>query len=943
MAKQQENKFYRQYDLVQARKYPSSRVPENHQNKALKNLRNWFESKPHPYAGGILALPTGGGKTYTAVRFLCKNPISEGYKILWLAHTHHLLEQAFYSFGPKNITEASHTGYEVGWITEPKQQLNTRVVSGTKGHFRVQHINPSDDVVICTIQTAAKAYKKQQAQFMAFLEAAGDKLLIAFDEAHHSPAPSYRKLILDLRKNHRRMYLLGLTATPTYTDDRKRGWLLKLFPQWIIEQTPPQELIATRILAEPRFEEFSTNFTPEFDDREYQEWLGTYQPDIPEVVITKLAESRDRNRVIADTYSKNKEHYGKTIIFADRKPQCIQLQEFLEARNVRAGAIFSIDVGEDKNAQTLGAFRNNELDVLINIRMLTEGTDIPSTQTVFLTRQTTSRILLTQMIGRALRGPKFGGTETANIVSFIDDWRHLIHWAEYDRPDGGVDDPEVESAKRPPLHLISIDLVRRLVRQMDNRVIFSPVPFLKLMPIGWYRVEFVTLVEEGSDALDTMRRLTMVFDNEKNSYERFIQHLKETKIEEFASEDIRFIDQQKQINKWYERFFFEVETLLKDDLLTNLFYIVRHMAQNDGNPPTFFQFAKRENHDLDTLAQQFIEEQLDRLTENQRIQEEYNKEDRYWKTFYPNSDLFKYQYNLCVERILKKGPKKPPDGVIDEESPPDDIPPETKQQVKNRDGYFCLCCGETNKAQLQVDHIKARYHDGSDSLDNLQTLCNTCNGTKGDKTINFQEHRTSLTAPPSTFPSFKLPQGIKAYDNKEWEKYLRRSINFFYQRAAVESATLKESGQFYNWQINLYEGNDPTWLKHHLKGLLVNYAHRVQVVAGTQGEQVTRAKSPPTSKPPNKTSITKKKGLTFVPDGTLCRFSYKSKQFEGKISNGIIVIHRKGRFKTFSAASSSRTGTKRNGWKDWELQLPGTKKWTLADNWWEKNVKSGRV
>jgi superfamily II DNA or RNA helicase len=47
--------------------------------------------------------------------------------------------------------------------------------------------------------------------------------------------------------------------------------------------------------------------------------------------------------------------------------------------------------------------------VLINIKILTEGTDIPDVQTVFITRETTSDILLTQMIGRALRGPRMGG------------------------------------------------------------------------------------------------------------------------------------------------------------------------------------------------------------------------------------------------------------------------------------------------------------------------------------------------------------------------------------------------------------------------------------------------------------------------------------------------------------------------------------------------------
>ncbi len=53
--------------------------------------------------------------------------------------------------------------------------------------------------------------------------------------------------------------------------------------------------------------------------------------------------------------------------------------------------------------------------MLINIKILTEGTDIPDVQTVFITRETKSDILLTQMIGRALRGPRMGGTEKAYI------------------------------------------------------------------------------------------------------------------------------------------------------------------------------------------------------------------------------------------------------------------------------------------------------------------------------------------------------------------------------------------------------------------------------------------------------------------------------------------------------------------------------------------------
>ena len=64
---------------------------------------------------------------------------------------------------------------------------------------------------------------------------------------------------------------------------------------------------------------------------------------------------------------------------------------------------------------------------------------------VFLTRETTSQILLTQMVGRALRGPKFGGTETAHIVSFNDNWQRSINFADYRQlEDGGSEETNNE-------------------------------------------------------------------------------------------------------------------------------------------------------------------------------------------------------------------------------------------------------------------------------------------------------------------------------------------------------------------------------------------------------------------------------------------------------------------------------------------------------------------
>src|SRR3712207_5623293 len=93
---------YREFDLVKARQIASRLNPAPHQNTALEKLNHWFESSRQAPHGGIVVLPTGGGKTFTAVRFLCRGPLSHGYKVLWLAHTHHLLDQAYVAFAPQD-------------------------------------------------------------------------------------------------------------------------------------------------------------------------------------------------------------------------------------------------------------------------------------------------------------------------------------------------------------------------------------------------------------------------------------------------------------------------------------------------------------------------------------------------------------------------------------------------------------------------------------------------------------------------------------------------------------------------------------------------------------------------------------------------------------------------------------------------------------------------
>ena len=74
-----------------------------------------------------------------------------------------------------------------------------------------------------------------------------------------------------------------------------------------------------------------------------------------------------------------------------------------------------------------------------------------------------------------------------------------------------------------------------------------------------------------------------------------------------------------------------------------------------------------------------------------------------------------------------------------------------------------------------------------------------------------------------------MPETTNVRDAAEWERYLRRLLNFFYGCGAVHSITIGARGvRFYEWEIELCEGNDPQWLTPHLKVLRDRIRLRIQ-------------------------------------------------------------------------------------------------------------------
>ncbi len=772
--------------------------------------------------GGILVLPTGGGKTFTATRFLTTGPLSKGHKVLWLAHTHHLLDQALEAF-----VKSNGKGYEIGHVRGSRTELRFRTVSGTEGHSKVSHIAATDDVVIITLQTLARAVEDgRHAGLTAFLKLAKKTgLTVIFDECHHAPAPSYRRLIEALRAQVPDLHLLGLTATPTYADERRQGTLKKLFPQGILYQVDTQRLMAQGVLSRPHIEQAATHIQPEFDEEEYRKWMGTYR-DLPEEIVEKLAKNKERTAIIADKYAAECDRYGKTIIFADRWYQCDALVGLLKKRGVRAAAMYShLDANpgstEARNARTrdennavLEQFRKGELNVLVNIRMLTEGTDVPDVQTVFLTRQTTSRILLTQMIGRALRGPKFGGTKDAYIVAFIDDWKQHVAWARWDElTDTPVED--VERAVHTPLPVtwVSRDLVEQLAQALD-RGEGTALPFLTLLPLGWYATEFSTVTQGGED-VEVVRQLVPVFDHDEQGFEALRNLLPKHSPQIPFGKTVLERAAQNQALLWTERCFANTDRLtrLEQDVLA----VLRHWGQS-GKFPVLTPFEAREEHDLDALARELSDVGIRQMDE--RLRAAYADEGRLWRFLYPRYEGFRKQVQdsqaQYVDSLYSGSPSASAAFTSQAIVEDDEVPADVKRAVKKRDGNVCLCCGSTTR--LQVDHIQPRYLGGSHDTENLQTLCGICNRLKGTQPLDF---RNSKAPKEAASLSVDLSRIGDVTDLQALERFVRRVVNMHYGCAAVKEVILGQRGpKARDWEVVLERRMKATALLPKLEDLI---------------------------------------------------------------------------------------------------------------------------
>jgi superfamily II DNA or RNA helicase len=96
------------------------------------------------------------------------------------------------------------------------------------------------------------------------------------------------------------------------------------------------------------------------------------------------------------------------------------LAEVLSVRGVRAAAISSRTDPAERRRVLEEYKAGKNYDVLINYGVLTTGFDAPKTNVVIVARPTQSVVLYSQMIGRAMRGPRSGGNAECLVITVKD-------------------------------------------------------------------------------------------------------------------------------------------------------------------------------------------------------------------------------------------------------------------------------------------------------------------------------------------------------------------------------------------------------------------------------------------------------------------------------------------------------------------------------------------
>ena len=313
----------------------------------------------------LYQMPTGTGKTRLFTSIIRDISIwglrhNINYRILIIAHRSELIEQSSRSLD--------------------KYRIKHGVLAGTMKEKR----DLTQAIQVASIQTITHPANQCMIDDLKF-----DFIII--DEAHHAVANSYQKLweyCPDAKK-------LGVTATPWRMNNSGFAQIFDAYiPSMSIKDFIRKGWLATyQYYSIPTSSELvkSIESIREFD----------IEGDYKNSALVEVCDTSKIRAQLYDSYEKNV--LGKKgIIYSISREHsehiCLQYRS-------RGVAIENIDSKTPAKVRekVIQAFRNGEIDIIVNVDIFSEGFDCPDIEFIQLARPTKSLVKYIQQVGRGLR------------------------------------------------------------------------------------------------------------------------------------------------------------------------------------------------------------------------------------------------------------------------------------------------------------------------------------------------------------------------------------------------------------------------------------------------------------------------------------------------------------------------------------------------------------
>ena len=357
---------------------------------------------------GIFEMATGTGKTYAAIGCIMELLKDEKRLFVVIACPFtHLIKQ-----WKDNLAKFGLSGYEVfgaliGWedrLANVVFDFNSRL------HDNV--------IVITTHDTFAND------KFIRIVEKVKSKCLLIVDEVHGIGSPERRKGLLD-----KYQFRLGLSATPIRWFDEEGTSLIFNFFNKVVFDFPLQQAIEKGFLCRYEYRPFLVELTSD----EFEDYRKLTKKISAEYAKAKNDEEKKelfklycilRHRVIVNASMKytalNKildelEDVKHCLIYCS--PQQIDMvQEILNKKGIIQHK-FTAEEDVKERKILLDSFAKGVYKVLVAMKCLDEGVDLPSTRIAVMMASSTNPREFIQRRGRILR--PFSGKEKAIIYDII--------------------------------------------------------------------------------------------------------------------------------------------------------------------------------------------------------------------------------------------------------------------------------------------------------------------------------------------------------------------------------------------------------------------------------------------------------------------------------------------------------------------------------------------